>query len=124
MVKDSKVAAAFNRRAYPRYTYMNDVIIHDNTSVYLAKPFRSGKVAPDHHRKRDVRAGRSRVFALFGARRSLPPAFNAKGRVVNKRYVKDLRNVRSPIPYGIQFTSIESQAQEALRAHFETKVAA
>ncbi|MCM2281257.1 MAG: PilZ domain-containing protein [Bdellovibrionaceae bacterium] len=113
-------AKFFFARKYPRFPVMSEVIVHDNTSVWLGQTYQAseGGVGVTI---RNAKLNPGQMLHLHFAESGGLPAFNAMCEVVNKRYVANVRDPHAAVPYGVKFVNLDADTQRALKEYFSQK---
>lgn len=114
---------AFLQRKHARFTYMNDVMVHDNTTVYLGQSFQGGAGGAGVIIENATFQPGQTVLLHFAAHDGIP-AFNVEAEIVSKRFVKDVRDKKTPIPYGLRFKRMDEKASKLWTSYFKDKKAA
>jgi len=103
---------AFFRRRYARASYNASLIVHNSKSVWKGHGLEiSSGGAGIVIDNRDLEPGQT-LFLHFKAGDGVPP-FNAICSIVSKQHVD---GPEKPVRYGVKFTSINHQVQQAIKA--------
>ncbi len=110
----------FFQRQHPRFPMMSEVIVHDNQTVWLGQTFQaseggSGMVI------QNATIIPGQVLNLHFTGFDGLPSFNALCEVVNKRYVANVRDQRTTVPYGVKFLKIDKRIQQTIREYSGSK---
>jgi hypothetical protein len=122
-LKTPASSRAFLQRKHARFTYMNDVMVHDDTCVYLGQSFQGGAGGAGVIIENATFQPGQTVLLHFATHDGIP-AFNVEAEIVSKRYVKDVRDKKTPIPYGVQFKRMDEEAAKLWKRYFKEKGAA
>ena len=113
---------AFLQRKHARFTYMNEVMVHDNSTVYLGQSFQGGAGGAGVIIENASFQPGQTVLLHFAAHDGMP-AFNVEAEIVSKRFVKDVRDKKTPIPYGLRFKRMDEKASKVWNTYFKDKAA-
>lgn len=113
---------AFLQRKHARFTYMNDVMVHDDTTVYLGQSFQGGAGGAGVIIENATFQPGQTVLLHFAAHDGMP-AFNVEAEIVSKRFVKDVRDKKTPIPYGLRFKRMNDEASKLWTKYIKNKAA-
>lgn len=112
----------FFERQFPRFSLKSEVIVHDNTSVWLGQTYQSSEGGSGVTIRNATLAPGQVLYIHFTEYQGIP-AFNALCEVVNKRYMPNVRDPRAAVPYGLKFVKIDAGVKEALREYSCAKAA-
>lgn len=110
----------FFERKYPRVAVKSDVIVHDNRSVWLGQTYQGSEGGSGMMVRNATLVPGQVLFLHFTGHESIP-SFNALCEVVSKKYVPNIRDPRSPVPYGMKFVKVDKHVQEAMREFYKSK---
>lgn len=123
VLKTPDAKRAFLQRQHARFTYMNEVMVHDNSTVYLGQSFQGGAGGAGVIIENATFQPGQTVLLHFAAHDGMP-AFNVEAEIVSKRFVKDVRDKKTPIPYGLRFKRMDEKASKLWTKYFNEKKAA
>jgi len=112
----------FQQRKHKRLPIQTDVIVHDNKSVWLGQTFQGSEGGSGMHVRNATLMPGQVLFLHFTGFEGIP-SFNALCEVVSKKYVPNIRDPRSTIPYGMKFVKIDRDVQNKMRDFFGRKAA-
>jgi hypothetical protein len=112
----------FQQRKHKRLAIKTDVIVHDNKSVWLGQTYQGSEGGSGMHVRNATLMPGQVLFLHFTGFDGIP-SFNALCEVVSKKYVPNIRDPRSTVPYGMKFVKLDKQVQEAMRDFFGRKAA-
>lgn len=116
----AEVKDAFFRRRYARASYNASLIVHNSKSVWKGRGLEiSSGGAGIVIDNRDLEPGQT-LFLHFKAGDGVPP-FNAICSIVSKQHVE---GPEKPVRYGVKFTSISHQVQQAIKAFADNRKSA
>jgi hypothetical protein len=110
----------FIERKHPRITFMNEVMIHDNHSLWMGQAFQ-GSEGGSGLIIQNAALHLGQIVNLHFASHDGLNAFNVSGEIVCKKFVKDLKSKKTPVPYGVKFVGLESTLRQTLRDYFTHK---
>lgn len=110
----------FITRKHPRITFMNEVMVHDNHSLWMAQAFQ-GSEGGSGLIIQNAALHMGQIVNLHFASHDGLKAFNVSGEIVCKKFVKDLKNKKTPVPYGVKFLGLEAPLLHTLREYFTHK---
>lgn len=120
--KQADTKQFFFQRRFPRWPIQSEVIVHDNRSVWLGQTYEGSEGGSGMTIMNSVLLPGQVLFLHFTGFGELP-AFNALCEIVNKRYVSNIRDPRTAVPYGVKFVKLEKHVQDAMREYYASKVA-
>lgn len=112
----------FTQRKHKRVEMKSDVIVHDNKSVWLGQTYQGSEGGSGMNVRNATLMPGQVLFLHFSGFEGVP-AFNALCEVVSKKYVPNIRDQRSAVPYGMKFVKLDKHVQEAMRDFFKSKAA-
>jgi hypothetical protein len=110
----------FIARKHPRITFMNEVMVHDHHSLWMGQAFQ-GSEGGSGLIIQNAALHLGQIVNLHFASHDGLNAFNVSGEIVCKKFVKDIKNKKTPVPYGVKFVDLESKLQNMLRDYFTHK---
>jgi hypothetical protein len=110
------------QRRFPRFLYMNDVMVHDDHSVFMGQTFQGSEGGTGLVIENATLATGQNLKIHFSSHDGMK-AFNAECEIVSKRVGTDVRSRRSPVPYCVKFLKVDSKVQMQLRDYFLNKKA-
>lgn len=113
---------AIIRRQNPRMQFENEVIVHDNRSVWLGRSVEGSVGGSGVVIENATLVPGQTVLLHFAAREDLP-AFNALCEIVGKKFVGDIRDAKTPVQYSVRFVKLDSQAEPRVQQYFQSKAA-
>ncbi len=115
-LKDSgseEISEIFFRRRHVRVGFLSSIIVHDNRHVWKGKSIEVSAGGAGLVIENAMLQPGQTLYLHFKPADGLPP-FNAVCEVVSKQYMKGVKDKKTPIRYGVKFTSINTQAQRNL----------
>ena len=115
-LKDSgndEISEIFFRRRHVRVGFLSSIIVHDNKHVWKGRSLEVSAGGAGLVIENAMLQPGQTLYLHFKPADGLPP-FNAVCEVVSKQYMKGIKDKRTPIRYGVKFTSINTQAQRNL----------
>lgn len=120
LISKSLAQDIFIKRQHPRITFMNEVMIHDDNSLWMGQAFQGGEGGSGLIiQNASLQPGQ--VVKLHFAAHDGLSAFNVSGEIVSKKYVKELKNKKTPVPYGVKFVGLDKKLQSTLHEYFTYK---
>ena len=120
LITKSLAQDVFIKRQHPRITFMNEVMIHDDNSLWMGQAFQGGEGGSGLIiQNAGLQPGQ--VVKLHFAAHDGLSAFNVSGEIVSKKYVKELKNKKTPVPYGVKFVGLDKKLQSTLHDYFTYK---
>lgn len=113
---------AIIRRQNPRMQFDNEVIVHDNRSVWLGRSVEGSVGGSGVVIENATLVPGQTVLLHFAAKEDLP-AFNALCEIVGKKFVGDIRDAKTPVQYSLRFVKLDSQAEPRVQEYFHSKAA-
>ncbi len=110
----------FFRRQHNRVPLRNEVMVHDNRSVWMGKAFEGSEGGSGVVIENATLVPGQVVLLHFSSGDGLP-AFNALCEVVSKKFQADVNHTAAPINYGLRFIKIDTQAEAKVMEFFRTK---
>lgn len=107
----------FLARKYPRKTFMNEVMVSDDKSVWMGQSFQAGEGGSGLIIQ-NARLSLGQKLKFHFSENEQLPSFNVMGEIVCKKFVRGLRSPKQPVPYGVKFLDMESQTQSILHDFF------
>ncbi len=109
----------FFQRRYTRFPMASEVIVHDNQSVWLGQTFQASEGGSGMVIQNALLVP-GQVLSLHFTGFDGLPSFNALCEVVNKRYVANIRDSRTTVPYGMKFVKVDKLVQQSMREYTST----
>ncbi len=116
----AEAKGVFQQRKHKRLAIKTDVIVHDNKSVWLGQTYQGSEGGSGMHVRNATLMPGQILFLHFTGFDGIP-SFNALCEVVCKKYVPNIRDPRSTVPYGMKFVKLDRNVQEAMRDFFGRK---
>ena len=104
------------KRRFLRKPIEQDALIHDNNKAWIGKAFEASEGGCGMIVRNALLTPGQVINVHFGRYESLDP-FNALCEVVSKRFVRDVRDARSPVSYGIKFLQVDPRVIRAAREY-------
>ncbi|MCB0394587.1 MAG: DUF4339 domain-containing protein [Bdellovibrionales bacterium] len=120
--ESKSVSDLFFRRRHLRTKYNGSIIIHDNSKVWKGESFEMSEGGAGIVMHNAMLLPGQTVYVHFKPGDNVPP-FNAVCEIVNKKYVKGVKDRSAPLSYGIKFININQEAKSAIKK-FAHKAAA
>ena len=111
------------RRQNARVQFDNEVIVHDNRSVWLGRSVEGSVGGSGVVIENATLVPGQTVLLHFAAREDLP-AFNALCEIVGKKFVGDIRDAKTPVQYSLRFVKLDSNAEPRVQEFFQSKAKA
>ncbi len=120
LVAQPKLKTVFIKREHPRITFMNEVMVHDDNSLWMGQAFQGGEGGSGLIiQNATLQPGQ--IVKLHFATHDGLNAFNVSGEIVSKKYVKELKNKKTPVPYGVKFVGLDTKLKNILHEYFTYK---
>ena len=120
LVAQPKLKAVFIKREHPRITFMNEVMVHDDNSLWMGQAFQGGEGGSGLIiQNATLQPGQ--IVKLHFATHDGLNAFNVSGEIVSKKFVKELKNKKTPVPYGVKFIDLDKKLKNVLHEYFTYK---
>jgi len=112
----------FFERKHPRLDVQCDVLVHNGKSVWVAKAFQlseggCGLLIPN------ALLQPGQVLTLHFPEWNGLKAFHATAEIMSKRFVPNVRDARTKVPYGVKFLKVEKKVQQALHEFVVSRAA-
>ena len=120
LAKTSGETGIFFRRQHPRTPMKNEVIVHDNRSVWMGRSFEGSAGGSGVVIENATLVPGQVVLVHFASGDGLP-AFNALCEVVSKKFQGDVSDTTAPLSYGVKFIKIDVQAEAKVLDFFRKK---
>ncbi len=120
MATQSKLKNVFIKREHARITFMNEVMVHDNQSLWMGQAFQGGEGGTGLIIQNATLQPGQIVQLHFTAHDGLE-AFNVSGEIVSKKFVRELKSKKTPVPYGVKFIEPSKQLKNTLHEYFSYK---
>jgi hypothetical protein len=111
---------AIIRRQHQRMQFDNEVIVHDNRSVWLGRSVEGSAGGSGVVIENATLVPGQTVLLHFAAKEDLP-AFNALCEIVGKKFVGDIRDAKTPVQYSVRFVKLDSQAEPRVQEYFHSR---
>jgi hypothetical protein len=108
---------AFLRRAHPRLKFESEVIVHDDRMAWIGRSL-EGSVGGSGLVIENAALYPGQVVRLHFASTSGLPAFNALAEIVNKKFVKEVKGLKTPVHYAVRYLEIEASSAERVKEYF------
>ena len=108
---------SFLLRRFARKRIEQDALIHDNQKAWIGRTFEGSEAGCGIVVRNALLSPGQVIQVHFGAVTDLPP-FNALCEVVSKKFVREVRDARTPVVYGLKFLQIDPRAVSAARDYF------
>ncbi len=116
----SEAKNIFRKREHQRITFMNEVMVHDDQSLWMGQAFQGGEGGAGLIIQNASLQPGQMIKLHFTAHDGLI-AFNVSGQIVSKKFVKELKSRKAPVPYGVKFVGLEKKLQSTLHEYFTYK---
>lgn len=113
-------AGVFFRRQHDRVPLRNEVMVHDNCSVWMGKAFEGSAGGSGVIIENATLVPGQVVLLHFSSGDGLP-AFNALCEIVSKKFQSNVNDASAPISYGLRFIKIDTQAEAKVLEFFRRK---
>jgi hypothetical protein len=120
LISKPSVKQVFIKREHPRITFMNEVMVHDDNSLWMGQAYQGGEGGSGLIIQNATLQPGQVVKLHFAAHDGLS-AFNVSGEIVSKKFVKELKNKKTPVPYGVKFVGLDKKLQNTLHEYFTYK---
>jgi hypothetical protein len=110
-------SGAFLCRAHPRLKFESEVIVHDDRTAWLGRSF-EGSVGGSGLVIENAALYPGQVVRLHFASTTGLPAFNVVAEIVNKKFVKEVKGVKTPVHYAVRFLEIDGSNADRVREYF------
>jgi hypothetical protein len=112
----------FFRRRHLRTRYNGSIIIHDNNKVWKGESFEISEGGAGIVMNNAMLLPGQTIHLHFKPGDNVPP-FNAVCEIVNKKYVKGVKDRSSPLSYGVKFVSINPEVKGAIKNYTHKEAA-
>lgn len=117
-----EIQQLFFRRRHSRVEFGGSLIIHDNQKVWHGDGLEISEGGAGIQMNNAMLLPGQKIFVHFKPSDGLP-SFNALCEIVNKKYVKGVKNNTQPLFYGVKFISINGEDQQKLKQYTANKAA-
>jgi hypothetical protein len=114
--------AVFTTRRFPRVEFDVEVIVHDNSNVWMGRAFEASAGGTGLIIENATLVPGQTLLLHFAGKDELPP-FNALCEIVGKKFSKDVRDANSPVQYACRFVKLDSKVEKAVQSYFLSKKA-
>ena len=122
MSQDQSAQTIFAQRAHPRVRFDSEVIVHDDRSAWIGRAY-EGSVGGSGLVIENAALYPGQTIRLHFSPAQGLPAFNVVGEIVNKKFVKSVRGVKSPVQYAVRFLQMDENAKERVNEYFSKSAA-
>ncbi|MES2854925.1 MAG: PilZ domain-containing protein [Bdellovibrionota bacterium] len=114
--------AVFTTRKFPRVEFDVEVIVHDNSNVWMGRAFEASAGGTGLIIENATLVPGQTLLLHFAGKDELP-AFNALCEIVGKKFSKEVRAENSPVQYAVRFVKLDSKVEKAVQNYFLSKPA-
>jgi len=118
--KTAGETGVFFRRQHPRMPFESEVIVHDNRSVWMGRAFEASAGGSGLVIENATLVPGQIVLLHFASSEELP-AFNALCEIVSKKYVREVKDAKTPVTYNVRFIKLDSQAEGRVQEYFRSR---
>jgi hypothetical protein len=111
--------SVFTTRQFPRVQVDVEVIVHDNSKVWMGRAFEASAGGTGLIIENSTLVPGQTLLLHFAGQEGLP-AFNALCEIVGKKFSKEVRNESSPVQYAVRFLKLDSKVEKAVQSYFQT----
>lgn len=119
---DSSTDDIFFRRRHMRTAYNGSIIVHDNSRVWKGESLEMSEAGAGIVMNNAMLLPGQTVYLHFKPGDRVPP-FNAVCEIVNKKYVKGVKDRGASLNYGVKFVNITQDARKAIKNFTQKEVA-
>ncbi len=120
LVLHPKAKSVFKKREHQRITFMNEVMVHDDQALWMGQAFQGGEGGSGLIIQNATLQPGQTVKLHFASHDGLN-AFNVAAEIVSKKFVRELKSVKTPVPYGVKFVGLDKKLKNTLHEYFAHK---
>jgi hypothetical protein len=108
-----ELSEVFFRRRHKRASFNASILVHDNKSVWKGEGIEISAGGAGLYMDNAMLVPGQTLFLHFKPGDGVPP-FNATCEIVSKKFMKGIKDRKSPIKYGVKFINIAPTTQEMI----------
>jgi len=121
-LQETAEPSVFATRRFPRVEFDVEVIVHDNSKVWMGRAFEASAGGTGLVIENATLVPGQTLLLHFAGREDLP-AFNALCEIVGKKFSKEIRSENSPVQYAVRFVKLDSKVEKAVQNYFTSSKA-
>lgn len=107
----------FMMRKHLRHSFDCEIMVNDNKTVWMGQAFQGSAGGSGMIIRNATLAPGQIINVHFAGNETLPP-FNAVCEIVSKKFIREVKFPRTPVPYGVKFIKMDPAVEELVKRHF------